>query len=127
MPFGLNGAPATFQRLMNEVVQDMEKFAHAYLDDLVIFSDTWEERLVYLESILGKLREFGLTANMTKCQWAMAECTYLGHVVGGGQVKPEINKLEAVEKFLVPKTKKKSGHSWDSLDTTDVLLKILRL
>ena len=106
MPFGLNGAPATFQRLMNEVVRDMEKFAHAYLDDLVIFSDTWEEHLVYLESILGKLREFGLTANMTKCQWAMAECTYLGHVVGGGQVKPEINKLEAVEKFPVPKTKK---------------------
>ena len=122
MLFGLNGVPATFQRLMNEVVQDMEKFAHAYLDDFVIFSDTWEEHLVYLEAMLGKLREFGLTANMTKCQWAMAECTYL---VGGGQVKPDINKLEAVEKFPVPKTKKKSGHSWDSLDTTDVLLKIL--
>ena len=97
MPFGLNGAPATFQRLMNEVVRDMEKL------DLVIFSDTWEEHLVYLEAMLGKLQEFGLTANMTKCQWAMAECTYLGHVVGGGQVKPEINKLE---KFPVPKTKK---------------------
>ena len=84
----------------------MAKFAHAYLDDVVIFSDTWEEHLVYLEAILGKLCEFGLTANMTKCQWAMAECTYLGHVVGGGQVKPEINKLEAVEIFPVPKTKK---------------------
>ena len=43
---------------------------------------------------------------MAKCQWAMAECTYLGHVVGGGYVKPEINKLEAVENFPVPKTKK---------------------
>ena len=48
------------------------------LDDLVIFSDTWEEHLVYLEAILGKLQEFGLTSNMTKCQWAMAECMYLG-------------------------------------------------
>ena len=105
MPFGLNGVPATFQRLMNEVVRDMEKFAHAYLDDLVIFSDTWEEHLVHLEAMLGKLREFGLTANMTKCQWAMAECTYLGHVVGGGQVKPEINKLEAVDSA---KNKKRS-------------------
>ena len=62
---------------------------------------------------------------MTKCQWAMAECTYLGHVVGSGQVKPEINKLEAVEKFPVPKTKMKFSYSWDSLDTIDVLLKIL--
>ena len=59
-----------------------------------------------METILEKLREFGLTAKMTKCQRAMAECTYLGHVVGGGYVKPEINKLEAVEKFLVLKTKK---------------------
>ena len=40
MPFGLNGASATFQRLMNEVVRDLEKFVHAYLDDLVVFSDT---------------------------------------------------------------------------------------
>ena len=43
---------------------------------------------------------------MPKCQWAMAECTYFGHVIGDGLVKPEINKLEAVEKFPVPKTKK---------------------
>ena len=84
----------------------MEKFVHAYLDNLVIFSDTWEEHLVYLETMPGKLREFGLTTNMTKCQWAMAECMYFEHVVGGSQVKPEINKLEAVEKFPVPKTKK---------------------
>ena len=39
-------------------------------------------------------------------QWAMAECTYRGHVVGGGYAKPEINKLEAVENFPVPKAKK---------------------
>ena len=106
MPFGLNGAPGTFQRLMNEVVQDLEKFAHAYLDDLVVFSDTWREHLSHLETILEKLQEFGLTAKMPKCQWEMAECTYLGHVVGGGQVKPEINKLEAVKNFPTPKTKK---------------------
>ena len=106
MLFGLNGVPATFRRLMNEVIRDMEKFAHVHLNDLVIFSDTWEEHLVYLEAMLGKLQVFRLTVNMTKCQWAMAECTYLGHVVGAGQDQPEINKLEAVEKFPVPKTKR---------------------
>ena len=66
MPFRLNGALATFQRLMNEVVRDMEKFAHAYLDDLVVFSDSWTEHLDHLETILEKLREFGLTA-MLQC------------------------------------------------------------
>ena len=77
MPFGLNGAPATFQRLMNEVIRDMEKFAHAYLDNLVIFSDTWEEHLAQLRAMLEKLQEYGVTAKMAKCQWVMAECLYV--------------------------------------------------
>ena len=106
MPFRLNGASASFQRLINEVVREMESFAQAYLDDLVVFSDTWTEDLSHLQTALEKLQEFGLTAKMAKCQWAMAVCTYLGHVIGGGLIKPEINKLEAVEKFPVPKTKK---------------------
>ena len=59
-----------------------------------------------METILEKLQEYGLTAKMAKCQWEMAECTYLGYVVDSGYVKPEINKLEAVENFPVPKTKK---------------------
>ena len=88
------------------MTEDLEKFAHAYLDDLVVFSDTWTEHLSHLETILEKLQESGLTAKMPKYQWAMAECTYLGHVVGGSQVKPEMNKLEAVKNFPTPKTKK---------------------
>ena len=68
MPFGLNGATATFQRLMNEVVSDMENFAQDYLDDLVAFSDTRTEHLSHLQTILKKLQEFGLTAKMAKCQ-----------------------------------------------------------
>ena len=55
MPFRLNGEPTTFQHLMNEVVRDMEKFAHAYLDDLVVFSDSWTEHLDHLETIPEKL------------------------------------------------------------------------
>ena len=108
MPFGLNGPPAAFQRFMNEVVRDMEKFAHAYLDDLVVFSDSWTEHLGDLEPILKKLQGFGLTAKMAisvNGQWLSVRI-YLGHVVGGGYVKPEINKLEVMENFPVPKTEK---------------------
>ena len=105
MPFGLNGAPATFQRLINEVVRDMENFAQAYPDNFVVFSDTWSEHPSHLQTALERLQEFGLTAKMTQCQWAMGECTYLGHVIGRGHVQPEMNKLEVVENFPVPKTK----------------------
>ena len=73
---------------------------------MVIFSTTWEDHLKGVRSVLGRLRQGGLTAKPRKCQFGMEECTYLGHVVGGGMVKPHVSKLEAVASFPVPKTKK---------------------
>ena len=62
--------------------------------------------LQHIESVLSKLHEAGLTAKLAKCQFAMAQCTYLGHIVGGGMVYPESDKLQAVKQFPVPSTKK---------------------
>jgi len=56
MPFGLQGAPATFQRLMDRVVQGLEMCSAVYLDDLVIFSKTWEEHLQHVREVLQRLR-----------------------------------------------------------------------
>ena len=52
MPFGLNGAPDTFQRLMDRVVKGMEEYVVVYLDDIVVFSATWEEHLIQVENVL---------------------------------------------------------------------------
>ena len=71
----------------------------------MIFSETWEEHLDHLHLIFTSLREAGLTGKPSKCQYAMEHCTYLGHVVGGGIVKPEINKLRAVRELPVPSDK----------------------
>lgn len=87
MPFGLHGAPATFQRLMDQVLSDMSDFAAAYLDDIVIFSSTWEEHLQHLEKVLGRLQSAGLTVNPAKCAIAKAETEYLGFVIGNGSNK----------------------------------------
>ena len=106
MPFGLNGAPASFQRMMDQVINGLYDFAAAYLDDLVVFSSTWEEHLRQVKAVLQRLREAGLTAKPKKCQFGMDRCNYLGHVVGGGRVQPEASKVEAVEKFAIPETKK---------------------
>ena len=106
MPFGLCGAPATFQRMMDEVIRGMDKFASAYLDDLIVFSYNWEDHLTHLRVMLNRLGEVGLTTKPSKCQLAMAECTYLGHVVGNGVVKPETTKLQTIEQFPLPTTKK---------------------
>ena len=74
MPFGLSGAPATFQRMMDKLIQGLGACTAVYLDDIIIFSDR-------------EVRRNNLTAKAKKCQFAMKECKYLGHVVGNGQVK----------------------------------------
>ena len=106
MPFGLKGAPATFQRMMDRVLHGMGEFAAAYLDDIVIHSSSWEEHLAHLRAVFERLRATGLTAKPRKCQFAMAQCVYLGHVVGNGLICPEQSKVEAVKAFPVPETKK---------------------
>ena len=62
MPFGLQGAPATFQHLMDQVLRGVGDFAAAYLDDIVIFSETWEDHLTYVRSVLSRLQKSGHTA-----------------------------------------------------------------
>eukprot|EP00731_Ephydatia_muelleri_P025636 Em0017g719a len=100
------GAPATFQRLMDKVLQGLEDYAAAYIDDLVIHSTTWEEHLTQIQTVFQRLRLAGLTAKPQKCQLGMSRCVYLGHVVGSGLVQPERSKMQGVESFPTPTTKK---------------------
>lgn len=60
-PFGLHGAPATFQRMMDQILQGTEMFAAAYLDDIFIFSQSWEEHLGHLQEVLKRIKAAGLT------------------------------------------------------------------
>ena len=63
MPFGLVGAPSTFQRLMDCVLEETHDFAAAYLDDVIVYSDSWEKHLQHLRAVFTKLRKAGLTIN----------------------------------------------------------------
>ena len=60
------GPPATFQRLMDRVLRPHRQYAAAYLDDIVIHSQTWEEHGPWVEAVMQALRDVGLTANPTK-------------------------------------------------------------
>ena len=106
MPFGLRGAPATFQRLMDRVLRGTESFAGVYLDDILIHSSTWEEHLNHLSDILTRLEEAGLTIKLAKCSFATAECEYLGHRVGRGGVAPIESKVAAIRNMTRPVTKR---------------------
>lgn len=106
MPFGLHGAPATFQRLMDCVLVGCEQYAAAYLDDVVIYSGSWQEHLWHLADILKRLQEAGLTNNTTKCSWAQAEVRYLGYLLGHGKIRPQVEKLKPIQSITRPQTKK---------------------
>ena len=106
MPFGLQGAPATFQRMMDSLLRGLETHTAAYLDDVLIHSSTWEEHLQHLREVLERLRKANLTIRPNKCQLGMQTCTYLRHTVGNGRVKPESGKIEAVRAFPKPRSKK---------------------
>ena len=65
-----------------------------------------EEYLKHLEEVLTRLRNAVLTAKLSKCQFPMQQCDYLGHAVGGGTVRPELSEVEAMKSFPTPQTKK---------------------
>ncbi|MGH0185230.1 UNVERIFIED_CONTAM: hypothetical protein FKN15_017326 [Acipenser sinensis] len=105
MPFGLHGAPAAFQRLMDQVLHPHREYAAAYIDDVVIYSSTWREHLSRITAVLQSLRAARLTANLRKCAFAKKETQYLGFVMGNGRVKPVVSKVQALVDAAIPKTK----------------------
>ena len=70
MPFCLISAPSTFQRLMDEIFSGLHEFAVAYLDDILIHSQIWEQHLVHLKTVFEKLREAGLSVKEKKCTFS---------------------------------------------------------
>ncbi len=106
LPFGLFGAPAIFQRLMDKVLRPHSAYAAAYLDDIIIHSNDWQRHMEHLRAVLRSLREAGLTANPRKCAIGRVEVRYLGFHLGHGQVRPQIDKTAAVAACPSPKTKK---------------------
>lgn len=102
MPFGLRNSPASFQRLVNKLLSGCEGFAAAYLDDIIIYSDTWEAHIKHISEILSRIANAGLTLKRSKCVFASATVEYLGHVVGIGKVEPRQFKISAIVNFPKP-------------------------
>ena len=101
MPFGMKNAPATFQRMINQVIMDLEG-CQAYIDDVIVYSNNWDQHIKQLHAFLCRLQEARLTVNLVKTEFGHARVEFLGHVVGQGQVTPVAAKVEAISKFPVP-------------------------
>ena len=112
MPFGLCSAPPIFQELMNLVLGDaINNFAFVYLDDIIVFSNSYEEHLEHLQIIFNRLRSANLRIKPSKCAFALEEVEFLGHRVSASGIKPDPNKV-AVIKELQPPTNIKQVRSF---------------
>lgn len=86
----------TFQRLMDQVLRGCEECSAAYLDDVVIYSTTWEDYLLQLKKNDSGQDPKGLTLNVAKCEWAKEKNNYLGYHLGNGELRPQVDKVEAI-------------------------------
>ncbi|XP_062420887.1 uncharacterized protein K02A2.6-like [Pungitius pungitius] len=107
MPFGLCNAPATFQRLMQTTMSDLVlQIVLIYLDDFLVFSSTFQDHLVRLETVFKRLRETGLKVKMKKCHFLQPEVRFLGHQVSAQGIGTDPDKIDAVKKWPIPSTVK---------------------
>lgn len=105
LPFGLTNAPATWQRLIDDVLgADLEPFVFVYLDDVIVISETFGQHLDILGKIFRRISAAGLTLSKEKCQFCRPELRYLGYVVDKQGLRVDPEKVSAILNIPVPKS-----------------------
>ena len=108
MPFGLTNSPATFQRFMDAVLAGYKwKFLLVYMDDICVFSSTFDEHIAELKLVFDRLRESRLKLKPSKCHFCQTKIKFLGHVVTNEGILPDPNKVKAVNNIPLPTNVKK--------------------
>eukprot|EP00117_Sycon_ciliatum_P034902 scpid20142/ scgid26552/ Retrovirus-related Pol polyprotein from transposon 17.6; Protease; Reverse transcriptase; Endonuclease len=104
MPFGVCNGPSSFQRLMSAVLRGLQwQMCLVYLDDIIVFSKTFDEHLERLEAVFQRLLEAGLRLKPSKCHLLRTEVNFLGHVVTKDGVRTDPDKIETVSEWRCPK------------------------
>ena len=83
-----------------------ESFVLAYVDDILVYSKTFEEHLEHLNIVVKKLTESGFTLNATKCRFCSTEVKFLGHTISQAGVTADSSRIEAILNYPAPKNQK---------------------
>ena len=103
MPFGLCNAPATFQRMMDNLLQDLNwEAGRDYIDDIIIGSNKFEDHIQDLRNLFVKIRQVNLKIKLSKCTFGVAKALYLGHELSEQGIAPNPQKIEAIERMKPP-------------------------
>ena len=107
IPFGLKNAPSEFQRYMETVLADYrDDFCIPYLDDVIVYSRTFDEHVEHVRQVLRKLQEHGVKLKAKKCHLFQQEVNYLGRIVSADGYRPDPKHTDAIRslKQWAPKT-----------------------
>lgn len=104
MNFGLKNASQTFQRFMNNDVLKGLDFLFSFIDDVIIASENMESHRVHLKTVFQRLREFGITINLSKCEFSKSSIEFLGYKVSTAGIEPLEDKVKAIVEYPRPQT-----------------------
>ncbi|CAF4618994.1 unnamed protein product, partial [Rotaria sp. Silwood2] len=105
LPQGITNGPATFQRIINHILGPARwKYALAYIDDVIIYSKTFEEHVTHLNDICTMLKNAQFRLNPEKCEIAQTQTDYLGHNVKNGEIRPSSNNINGLLNTRLPQT-----------------------
>lgn len=107
LPMGLSGSPSCFQRLMTHVLRGLTyKKALVYLDDVIIYSKSFDQHLLDLEEVFQRFQAANIKLKPSKCLFAKKQVEFLGHIVSSDGISPNPNKIAAVKDFPKPQNVK---------------------
>ena len=119
LSFGLCNAPASFQRAMDSVFADIKwDSVFVYLDDIIVFSKTFEDHLKHLREVLSRARKVDLQFKIKKCFFAKEKLQYLGHTVSADGITPDEANTDKIRRFPVPNSKNLYVPGWVWYSTT---------
>lgn len=105
MPFGLKNAPATFQRVMNNILGNLiGTCCLVYLDDIIVFGSSLQQHLDNLNKVLQRLAQANLKVQFDKCEFLQKQCEFLGHIVTQNGIRPNPAKIEKILNWPIPKS-----------------------
>ncbi|CAK1549412.1 unnamed protein product [Leptosia nina] len=108
LPFGLKTSPAIFQRILSNILRKykLTDFTVNFIDDILIFSKSFEEHIIHLKKLLEAIKSEGFRLKFTKCTFALDCVKYLGHIIGNNSIQPLKDNLISIQHFPVPRTQK---------------------
>ena len=105
MPFGLTGAPGSFQSYINEILRPhLDIFCVVYLDDILIYSDTLEEHIRQVRLVLKALQEHGLYVKLEKCEFHVQSINFLGFVITPNGVHMDRDRITTITEWPAPRS-----------------------